>query len=56
MFEKLQPDTELFQEEAIEEIESKFGAEFVYENENGNLAINRQVLKEFRKLTEKTVV
>jgi hypothetical protein len=28
----------------------------VYENENGNLAINRQVLKEFRKLTEKTVV
>lgn len=54
MFETLQTDTELFQEEAVEEIESKFGTEFVYENENGNFAINRQVLKESRKLTKKT--
>lgn len=41
MLEKLQQDTELFQEKVVEEIESKFGAEFVYGNENGNSTINR---------------
>jgi hypothetical protein len=47
---------ELYQEEVVWEIQSKFGREFVYENANGNLAISRQVLKEFRKLTEDTLV
>ena len=47
---------ELYQDDAAEEIERRFGQEFVYENENGNLAISRDVLKEFRKLTETSVV
>lgn len=43
-------------EEAVTEIERHFGEMFLYENENGNQAIARSVLKEFRRLTEKTVV
>lgn len=38
------------------QIYSKFGSEFVYTNRNGNLAINSQVLRRFRKLTEDSVV
>ena len=37
-------------------IQEKFGESFVYENENGNLAISRQVLADFRHLTEGKVV
>lgn len=33
-------------------IQERFGQEFIHENENGNLAIGKDVLKEFRKLTE----
>jgi hypothetical protein len=47
---------ELPQDEAAEEIEARFGAGFVYENENGNLAISKDVLKKFRERTENTVV
>ena len=47
---------ELYHEEVVYQIEEKFGSKFVYDNEAGNLAISREVLKEFRKLTEKTVV
>ena len=46
----------LYQETVVYDIEARFGEEFTYINENGNLAIGRDVLKEFRKLTEKTVV
>jgi hypothetical protein len=34
----------------------RFGSDCVYENENGNLAIDRKVLSEFRKLTTDDVV
>lgn len=47
---------ELPQDEAAMEIETRFGPDFVYDNENGNLAISRDVLRKFRKRTEKTVV
>jgi hypothetical protein len=47
---------DLHQIDAVYEIESRFGTEFVYENERGNLAIDRKVLRAFRKLTEDTVV
>ncbi len=33
-------------------VQEKFGEEFVYENENGNLAISKKVLNEFKKLKE----
>ncbi len=46
----------LHQEAVVTDIESKFGQEFVHTNENGKLAIDRQVLKEFRAITGDDVV
>jgi hypothetical protein len=37
---------------AVYQIQKEFGDAFVYQNANGNLAINRKVLAEFKKLTE----
>ena len=56
MFGRVQRDGELYQDDAAAEIEAKFGKRFIYENENGNPAIGREVLKHFRQLTERTVV
>lgn len=56
MLEKLKERGYLYQEIAVGKIKSKYGQEFTYRNRNGNLAIDKRVLKEFRKLTEKTVV
>lgn len=48
--------SELYQEDAAYEVERLFGKQFLYENENGNMAIDRAVLREFRRLTESDVV
>lgn len=56
MVKRLEEEKYLYQETIVFEIESKFGSKFIYINENGNQAINRRVLSEFRKLTEKDVV
>jgi len=56
MLDQISKKRELYQNEVVYQIEEKFGFKFVYENQAGNLAISREVLKEFRKLTEKTVV
>ncbi len=56
MLETLTRQRELDQEDAAYEIERRFGKRFIYENDNGNPAISREVLKEFRTLTEGTVV
>lgn len=40
------------QETTVFDIQNKFGDEFIYINENGNLAISKQVLNEFKKLKE----
>jgi hypothetical protein len=53
---EMQRQGELIQEDAAQEILERFGKLFTYINDNGNLAISREVLKEFRALTEKTVV
>jgi hypothetical protein len=45
----------LYQEDIVFEIERKFGPEFVFINENGNMAIIKEVLKEFRNLTPNVV-
>jgi len=45
----------LYQETVVGEIRDEFGADFVYENDNGNLAIAKEVLKEFRILTPDVV-
>lgn len=42
----------VYQEYIVQDIQEKFGEEFVYENENGNLAISKKVLNEFKKLKE----
>jgi hypothetical protein len=49
-------DGELLQVDAVCEIEGRFGPQFVYDNENGNQAIDKTVLREFRKLTENSVI
>jgi hypothetical protein len=46
----------LAQDDAALEIQRRFGDEFTYDNQNGNLAIRRDVLDEFRSLTADTVV
>ena len=42
----------LYQETVVYKIKNQFGPDFVYVNENGNLAIGKDVLREFRKITE----
>lgn len=55
MADKLAGEGELAQEQAVYEIEEKFGDAFVYDNQNGNRAISPAVLREFRKLTSDVV-
>lgn len=52
MAKQLRANDELLQIDAVAEVTAKFGQVCVYENENGNLAIHRDILSEFRKLTE----
>jgi hypothetical protein len=56
MLKQLEEKGEIYQEDIVWEIQAKFGDEFVYENENFNLAISPKVLKEFRKITADSVV
>lgn len=56
MVEEFQRKKHLYQEEVVWEIKKKFGDSFVYDNENGNPAISKSVLKEFRKLTADDIV
>jgi hypothetical protein len=56
MLKRLTEDEVLYQNQVVYEIDEKFGADFVYINQNGNLGINKNVLSEFRKLTEGKVV
>lgn len=46
---------ELLPEDAVVEIERRFGTEFVYDNESGNAAIKKVVLAEFKKITSNVV-
>jgi hypothetical protein len=46
----------MYQETVVYEIAEKFGDGFTYANDNGNMAIDKHVLKEFNKLTADTVV
>jgi hypothetical protein len=56
MLEKLDNVHYLYQEVVVYDIQRNFGQEYVYENENANLAISKKVLKEFRNLTKDTIV
>jgi hypothetical protein len=46
----------LYQETIVYKIKKHWGDTYVYQNASGNLAISRGVLKEFRALTEDTLV
>lgn len=46
----------LYQEDAAYKIAARFGDEFTYLNTGGGLAIRRDVLEEFKRLTGETVV
>ena len=56
MVERLRVERLLYQETVVYEIAKRFGGAFTYVNDNGNLAIDRRVLSEFRKLTEPDIV
>jgi hypothetical protein len=40
----------LYQEDTVYKIKAHFGMDFVYQNKNGNYAISKNVLKEFKKI------
>lgn len=46
----------LYQETVVYDIASKFGDSFTYINDNGNLAVSKAVLAEFKKLTKDSIV
>jgi hypothetical protein len=46
----------VYQETIVRQILTKFGSKFTYTNANGNPAINKDILKQFRKLTDGKVV
>lgn len=46
----------LYQDVAASGILNQFGEEGVYINANGNYAINKSVLSEFRKITQKDAI
>lgn len=56
MIAELKREKYLRHEQAVYGIETKFGKGFTYLNKYGNLAIDRNVLREFRWATENTVV
>lgn len=56
MAEEVRRKKELYQEDTAWHIKNHFGDDFVYINVNGNYAIDKKILTEFRKLTEKDVV
>jgi hypothetical protein len=56
MIAELDAREELLQQHAAKAIKKKFGKDFVYLDEGGNLAIDRRVLYQFGKLTGDTVV
>ena len=56
MLNKIIEDQTMYQEHVVSKIRVEFGEKFIYTNDNGNPAISKAVLKEFRKLTENLVV
>lgn len=56
MLEQIGEKKPLYQDKAAWEIKKKFGSSFVYDNENGNPAIEKAVLDKFRKLSGNDIV
>jgi len=56
MFEELKRQGYLYQHTVEYDISVKYGKAFTHINNSGNLAINQEVLKEFRRITTDLVV
>lgn len=56
MLQQLETTPWLYQEMVVYKIRSQFGQAFVYNNANGNLAIRKDILAAFRKLTGDSVI
>lgn len=56
MWETVKDGTYFYQEVAVYQILDQFGEQFTYTNENGNLAISKKVLAEFKKLSGDKVI
>lgn len=56
MLNRIENGEELYQQDVVYEISEQFGEQFVYDNERGNLAIDKKVLAAFRKISEEKVV
>lgn len=56
MLEQIGDKKPLYQESAAWDIKKKFGGAFVYDNENGNPAIEKKVLDAFKKLSGDDIV
>lgn len=56
MSESIEAEEYLYQDVAANEIGSRFGAVFTHINQHGNVAINPDVLREFKKLSGDSVV
>jgi len=56
MVKQMEESPYLYQETVVYDIKEKFGEQFTYDNVNGNLAISRDVLTAFRKLTKETAI
>lgn len=56
MAEQVEKHTSLYPETTVWEIAKRFGGRFTYMNQNGNLAIRKDVLFAFKKLTEDSVL
>jgi hypothetical protein len=52
MLSQLESSGILYQDIVVYQLQKHFGDDFVYYNANYNLAIGKDVLKEFRRLTE----
>jgi hypothetical protein len=53
---RLEENGILRQKEVVHDIQERFGSEFVYLNDRGNLAIDRKVLRVFRRFTGDTAI
>jgi hypothetical protein len=56
MLAELRREGMLYQDVVVYEIAERFGEQFIYDNENGNLAISKAVLNAFRKLSGNDIV
>jgi hypothetical protein len=56
MLARIEEEGELRQQDAVVTIKKQFGAEFVYTDADGNPAIDRRVLYQFRKITKESVL